>query len=120
MQTIFIIFISWLIPGSGYWYLGQKTKAFLLFILITSCFVVGMAMTNFQNVAFTKETFWGQIFVGLPAFIAANFTPPTPNTPVLNPQIFDTGLLYTYTSSLLNILVILQSYIVHISRYDKQ
>ena len=43
-KGIMIGFWGWLIPGAGYWIVGRKTKALLVFALLTLFFVFGLML----------------------------------------------------------------------------
>jgi hypothetical protein len=43
-KGIMIGFWGWLIPGAGYWIVGRKTKALLVFVMLTLLFIWGMML----------------------------------------------------------------------------
>lgn len=43
-KKFFPVFINWLFPGMGYYFLGRKIKALILFILLEITFVIGFIL----------------------------------------------------------------------------
>jgi hypothetical protein len=40
----FLVFLSWLVPGAGFFALGQYARAFVLFVLVQTPFVFGVLL----------------------------------------------------------------------------
>lgn len=43
-KKFFPVFINWLFPGIGYYFIGKKIKALILFILLEITFIIGFLL----------------------------------------------------------------------------
>jgi len=110
MKTFTVFIIGWLVPGAGYYILGRKLQAGIIFTLITFAFFLGAYLGEFQNVSnqflFNMEHIehTPQIGAGLYSLILLLFFG---NVPANAPDIvanFDIGTLYTAVGGTLNLL----------------
>ena len=110
---LFSVILSWLVPGAGYWVLGDKFRAVLLFSTIMGLFLLGQYLTDFRSV--NREIhpifFVGQAGNGLSTLISEfrlKYDPVVTNVVSrnLSPHL-NTGINFTTISGLLNILIIL-------------
>lgn len=110
MKIILGVFISWLIPGSGYWLVGKpKTHLGTLILGCLSLLILtGMLLADFRDVRFADNPFYyaGRFGSGLTYFIAAFFLSSTP-AGITHYQYFDIGHLYLCVAGALNIVVVL-------------
>jgi len=104
------LLLTWIAPGLGHLYLGQRGKAILFFSVITFIYVFGMALSGFLNVSLERHAiyFAAQIFYGGATLIAELLTR---NLRWVNANpLHDVGLLYTSVAGLLNIIVMVDIY----------
>ena len=109
----FSVILSWLVPGAGYWVLGEKFRAVLLFSSITGLFWFGQYLTDFRavNRDIHPIFFVGQAGNGLSTLISEFRLKKDPIVSRgvsrnLSPHL-NTGINFTTISGLLNILIIL-------------
>jgi hypothetical protein len=104
------LLLTWIAPGLGHLYLGQRSKAILLFSVITFIYVFGMVLSRFLNVSLERHGiyFAAQIFYGGATLIAEALTRNLRWTQFNS--LHDVGLLYTSVAGLLNIIVMVDIY----------
>lgn len=110
------VLLAWLVPGLGHWYLGRRGKALAFFGFIAGLFLVGWGFGQFKVVCFGDTwLFIGQalggvlsIFTGYVGDILRNSSGPPDPVPVM----YESGVVYTLVAGLLNLLVMLDAYIV--------
>ena len=110
------VVLAWAIPGLGHWYLGRRGKAVAFFVLVAGLLVAGWVLGQCKVVDFDDTwMFAGQAPAGL-VTVAAELIGDTvrasggPADPV--PQSYRSGGVYTLVAGLLNLLVMLDAYIV--------
>ena len=110
------VVLAWALPGLGHWYLGRRVKALVFLVLITGLFLSGWQLGG-RRVVDRDDTlpFMAQVLVGGAAFATAaigeaSFQAEGPADPV--GAAYQSGLVYTYVAGLLNLLVMLDAYIV--------
>lgn len=110
--------LAWLMPGLGHWWIGDKPRAIVLFIVVTTTFWGGVAVGGVRTVVSERENGpWiaAQLCMGPQAMVALlkshalrseeakdpslNFKAPWPSG--------DIGVIYAGVAGLLNLLVIL-------------
>lgn len=110
-RLLFTLFIAWLIPGAGHYYLGHKWKGILLLAILSLTYITGMAMADFRNVALVNPLhLFSCSFTGGFTILAVCTTAGLPNTPQWYPHAYELGCLYLRVTSLLNALVLLYLY----------
>ena len=105
--------LSWLLPGAGHIFLGDRKRGAILFIVITATFWTGVAIGGVQStVQPQKHKLWfmGQVCCGAHTLItyfwgrAGNQSGPDPSTSHISE---DVAVVYTGIAGMLNILIIL-------------
>ncbi|WP_372371300.1 DUF6677 family protein [Candidatus Uabimicrobium sp. HlEnr_7] len=113
MKKILILFLSWLVPGSGYWILRQKAKGIVFFFLIVSIYYLGIQMLDFSLYFLQKHHFYFTLnfAVGIPSIVFSSFA----NNQIKlssSPDLNQLGFLCVAVSSLLNILLLSKTYFI--------
>lgn len=47
--------LAWLVPGLGHWYIGERTRAVILFVVMTVTFWTGVAVGGVRSTVTPKE-----------------------------------------------------------------
>lgn len=119
---------GWLLPGAGYWLIGERKRAYTVGITILVMFVVGVFisgirvvqapdMTSPGNVAqkiLTRPWFIGQVLTGpigvISAYISDQLaTSPTYRIIEAKARLAEIGTLYTAVAGMLNLLTIIDA-----------
>jgi hypothetical protein len=119
---------GWLIPGWGYWLIGQRTRALTVGITIFLIFTVGVLISgirvvqapdmtspgNFAQKILTRPWFIGQVLAGpigiLSAYISDQLaTSPTYRIIEAKARLAEIGTLYTAVAGMLNLLTIIDA-----------
>ena len=105
-KKLFVLFLAWLFPGSGYWFVGQRLKSVVLFILVTPTYFLGIYMLDFSTYFLSKHRFYYilNFAIGFPGILFANYAENTAQL-VSSPDVLQLGLLCIAVSSLLNVLL---------------
>lgn len=102
--------LSWLIPGAGHFYLGQRFKAGFFFVVINVLFFLGLALG--EGLVVNREKFFyywaGQLLNGGAGILTTLFTRGWKMQE--NANFFDLGLLFATVAGLLNVLVMMSAY----------
>ena len=112
---VLAVLLAWAVPGLGHWYLGRHGKAAVFFVCVLGLFLAGWAMGQYKIVD-SRDTlpFVAQILTGLVTLVAnyvgVGLRAAGPAMPVS--AMFQSGLVYTLVAGLLNLLVMLDAYIV--------
>ena len=112
--------LSWLIPGLGHIYLGERARGWIFLVAITATFWTGVAVGSVQStVAPRARKLWfaAQLFTGgntLAAYSLHYYVDPESarSTQQAIPSYWasaDVGVHYTGVAGLLNLLVILDA-----------
>jgi hypothetical protein len=107
-KTIYIAgLISWLVPGSGYWLLGQRNRGVIIFITILGTFLLGMLLGGAEMVDPKRSMLWfvAQILTGAPGLLAALIQ--NPNIDAGYGKGIDFGQVYSGVAGLLNLICVL-------------
>jgi len=113
---------GWIFPGAGHAYAGQRGKAVLFGVLITGLLVAGFAMGQGTNLLPNEWWFAPQLGAGGPA---ALLTPLSQYLAIRQPidwasPIREIGTLYTAVAGLLNLLVMMDAYVLLAYPGEKQ
>ena len=105
---------GWIFPGAGHAYAGQRGKAVLFAVLITGLLVAGFAMGRGTNLLPNEWWFAPQLGAGGPA---ALLTPLSQYLAIRQPvdwasPVREIGTLYTAVAGLLNLLVMMDAYVL--------
>ena len=106
--------LGWIFPGAGHAYAGQRGKAVLFGVLITGLLVAGFAMGRGTNLLPNEWWFAPQLGAGGPA---ALLTPLSQYLAIRRPvdwasPVREIGTLYTAVAGLLNLLVMMDAYVL--------
>jgi len=119
---------GWLVPGAGYWLIGQKKRAITVGVTIVLVFVVGILISGIRVVQapdmaspgnvlqkiLTRPWFIGQVLNG-PMGIAAAWVSDqlaqsaTYKTIEAKARLAEIGTLYTAVAGMLNLLTIIDA-----------
>ncbi len=117
---------TWLVPGSGYWLLGQRARALTVSITIFALFVLGLLIGGVrvvdppasysepQKIVFEKPWFMGQILAGPMTLVVAAIGKPDmgadrPAFLESHARLYEIGTLYTAVAGMLNLLAIIDA-----------
>jgi hypothetical protein len=106
--------LGWIFPGAGHAYAGERGKAVLFAVLITGLLVAGFAMGRGTNLLPNEWWFAPQLGAGGPAALL------TPLSQYLAIRwsvdwaspVREIGTLYTAVAGLLNLLVMMDAYVL--------
>jgi len=105
--------LAWLMPGLGHYYLGQRSKAVILFCAILLAFVLGVILADFEAVSIPehKYAFFAQMGSGGPTLLTLFITGGEIGEKgrAIDP-LNSIGLLYTMVAGLLNYVVACDAY----------
>jgi len=105
---------GWVFPGAGHAYAGQRGKAVLFAVLITGLLAAGFVMGRGTNLLPNEWWFAPQLGAGGPA---ALLTPLSQYLAIRRPvdwasPVREIGTLYTAVAGLLNLLVMMDAYVL--------
>jgi hypothetical protein len=65
--------LAWLIPGSGYFFIGQKARGLVILITIHGLFLLGMLLGGIKSINPSDQPIWAytQLAVGWPTLVAS-------------------------------------------------
>ncbi len=108
------LLMTWIVPGLGHFSYGRRDKGILFGILILTAFVGGMWLGEWRIVSADKYALYliAQVWAGGPTLLALLLTKGLRITHDI-PQL-DAGLLYTAVAGLLNIVVLVDLYEIHL------
>jgi Family of unknown function (DUF6677) len=112
---------AWLVPGAGYWLIGQKSRALTVGITIWLLFISGVLIGGVKVVEAPslssdvtalyglsqKPWFIGQVLAGAPGIISASIASHV--TVVSHARLAEISTLYTAVAGMLNLLTIIDS-----------
>ncbi len=117
-STALAVALGWVLPGLGHWWIGERARAAVLFVIVTVTFWGGVAVGGVRTVVSERENGpWiaAQLCMGPQALVALkvsrdlraieandakqNFKAPWPSG--------DIGVIYAGVAGLLNLLVML-------------
>lgn len=116
-----VALMGWLIPGAGYWLIGQRTRGLTIGITIVLLFVAGIFIGGIKVVdapAFNsnptalfgmaqKPWFIGQALAGFPGILSAWIAGGV--KVVAHARLADISTLYTAVAGMLNLLAVIDS-----------
>ncbi len=115
---------GWLVPGSGYWLIGQKKRAFVIGVSVIVLFllgvlVAGVAVVEAPNFSgggslvgrvLQKPWFLGQVMTGPIGLISAWIGGTVADDyPAAKARLGEIGTLYTAVAGMLNLLAIIDA-----------
>jgi hypothetical protein len=101
------LLLAWLLPGAGHLKLGRVWPAVFVMAAVIPLYVVGMALTGFENVSWERHPYyfwalhvWGGSLTGIAASLTRHVT-------ILEPmRDRSVGELYTALACLFNVVAI--------------
>lgn len=111
-----VALLSWLIPGAGYYLLGEKKRAIIIFVSITLTFAIGIYIgsVGVVNPEEARAWFVAQIMNSPLVILLANMTSGG-GYPVYG-RVNEIGQIYTAVAGLLNLLCIINEvYLANLS-----
>jgi hypothetical protein len=112
MKALAAVLLTWVAPGAGHWHLGYRKKAFFYFALISGLYLAGMAIADFRNISLERHPFF---FITYSFYAGATLIAQlaTQGLTMVRPlERIDVGSLYSSVASLLNILVMIDAYLL--------
>jgi hypothetical protein len=102
--------LSWFVPGSGHWLVGQKDKGILMGGAVVVVWVAGLAFSLGHAVDRPLQSAWwiGQSFFGGGIVVAAATTAPLRMGSI--PPFLDLGVCLCTVAGLLNVVVMVDAY----------
>ena len=115
--TMFLIGLAaWIIPGWGYWLLGERTRAIIVCVTLLLTFATGLYIGSIGVIdpAGSKAWYCAQILNSPAIFFIGRHVAQTQNYPVFaRPN--EIGQIYTSIAGLLNLLCIINCvHMVHL------
>jgi len=112
---------TWVVPGSGYWLIGQRGRALTVGITIVILFILGLViggvrvvevpagvLSNPVNAVSQKPWFVGQILAGPITLIASSIGHDNAYF-ASHSRVNEIGTLYTAVAGMLNLLAIIDA-----------
>jgi len=129
LLLVVVALLGWALPGGGYFLLGEKKRAVIVFVAIVAAFVIGIYIGSIGVVCpvsggaglFGRMNPWylGQVLNSPLVFLIGKATAAGGYPVYGKPQ--EIGQLYTTIAGLLNLLCILNSvFIAHTGRYKAE
>ena len=108
LRLILGLIIGWLIPGSGYWVIGKRLKAVLLFSFIMFLFIGGILLADLRDIRFNDNPYYyvGRFGSGLIWLVFSFFLKLSP-AGIMPVQYFDIGHLYICVAGSLNLVILI-------------
>lgn len=112
---------GWILPGAGYWLIGQRSRALTVGISILILFALGMLIGGIRVVEappgyslpmiLQRPWYIGQILAGpvtlLCNTLASNWT--ASGAPYSHARVYEIGTLYTAIAGMLNLMAIIDA-----------
>ncbi len=111
MKYVLAAIFSWIIPGAGHLYIGERARGIILFITVTVIFWVGIyigGVVSTVNVHTNGAWFLAHIFLGGYTFLTWVLSHSSSAMPSYG-KTLDLAVIYTGIAGLLNFLIILDS-----------
>lgn len=119
-----VALVGWLVPGAGYFLIGQRTRALVVGVSVVVLFLLGMLIAGVGVVEapalsgggslvgriLAKPWFLGQVMTGPAALISAMISQGVSDTyPAAKARLGEIGTLYTAVAGMLNLLAIIDA-----------
>ncbi len=110
--------LAWLLPGLGHWWIGEKKRAIIFFVVITATFWTGVAVGGVRTTVTPRDNgLWiaAQLCAGPQAIGALSYSnslasdPKTASLYKASWPASDIGVVYAGVAGLLNLLIILDA-----------
>jgi hypothetical protein len=115
-----VVLVGWLVPGAGYWLIGQRARALTVGITIFLLFGLGLLIggmkvvdppasyANPLNILLQKPWFVGQVLAGPMTLVTAGIGKGEAFF-MSHSRVNEIGTLYTAVAGMLNLLAIIDS-----------
>jgi len=110
---------AWIIPGAGYWILGQRVRGLVVAVSILAIFAAGVLIGGVRVVdapteigitaLLQKPWFIGQVLTGPISIIAAIYANHVDVLRVSHSRSWEIGTLYTAVAGMLNLMVLIDA-----------
>jgi FtsH-binding integral membrane protein len=110
-NIVLTILLAWLIPGAGHWYIGDRKRAWIFFIVISLLFIIGVFVGGaLSTVNFKTNTAWffAEVFAGGLTFLST-LIGQLPGAVASYGKTQDLATIYAGVAGLLNLLVMLDA-----------
>ena len=107
--------LAWVVPGGGYWILGDRRRAAVVGLTIAATFVLGLYVGSIGVVDPVNARYWyaAQIMTSPVVFWVGRYASAGAYTVYGRP--YEIGQIYTSIAGLLNLLCIINAlYIAHV------
>jgi hypothetical protein len=107
-NMVLTIILAWLIPGAGHWYIGDRKRAWIYFIVINLLFAIGIFVggtLSTVNLQTNTAWFFAEIFAGGPTFLST-LIGQLPGAIASYGKTQDLATIYAGVAGLLNLLVV--------------
>jgi hypothetical protein len=118
LRLLLALALGWLLPGAGHALYGRRDKALYFGVLILLAFAIGLWLGEGKVVSVDRYGLYllAQIWLGGPTLIALAATRDTRITAGV--EFLDAGLLFTAAAGLLNVVVLVDLYELHLRRRE--
>ena len=111
-----IAIAGWVLPGLGYWLIGQRTRALTVGLVILAMFAFGMLVGGMRvadapdspQTILAKPWFIGQALVGPVGLYSAHYASVN-DFPISQNHVHEIGTLYTAVAGMLNLMAIMDA-----------
>jgi mannitol-specific phosphotransferase system IIBC component len=110
---------GWLVPGAGYWLLGERVRAVIIGASVLLVFAAGILLGGIRVVdaptqigmsaLLEKPWFIGQVLIGPLSVVTAITADRVPTDRVSHGRSWEIGTLYTAIAGMLNLLAIIDA-----------
>ncbi len=123
-----VAIVGWLVPGSGYWLIGHRTRAIVICATILALFLFGLLVGGIRVIEspdfvgrgtlvsriLEKPWFIGQVFVGPVGLVSSWIAQAAAGSSqygsiVSHARLAEIGTLYTAVAGMLNLLAIIDA-----------
>ncbi len=110
-KSIIAGILSWLVPGAGHFFSGERTRGIIIFIGVTLAFWVGIMIGGARSTVNWQTNFWwalAQMFAGGYMMVTLMLGKAAAAMPSYG-KTLDLATIYTGIAGLLNLLAILDA-----------
>jgi len=113
-KILFGLLLTWLLPGLGHYLYGRRAKAVFYFVLISLAFVMGLWLGEWRDVSVERFSLYliAQLWNGGATLLSLLLTRDLRITHDIT--YLDVGLLYTAVAGLLNVVILVDLYEIHL------
>ena|ERR1044071_8834194 len=113
---------QWLVPGAGYWIIGQRARGVTVGVTVLVLFILGLIIGGMRVIdmptslgdnpvtaIFQKPWFMGQVLAGPISIVSAMIGNEKAGYVLSHARVNEIGTLYTAVAGMLNLLAIIDS-----------